>query len=166
MAEKQVSVIHKQRSNTAAGWSTGNPVLHMGQIGFESDTGKIKVGDGVTAWNTLEYVADLSLVKFLTGYNSVSTLASLPVTRQSVVATVTVATTLSLTAALPAGRALMLKVYNNSAGAITQPLPTTTPFESKKVDSTVVSSVSIPAGGSVEISIWSINEKYVIKCDA
>lgn len=166
MAERTLNVIHKQSVKTASAWSTANTVLHSGQIGFESDTGKMKVGNGSTTWNSLEYVADLSLVRFLTDFNSVTTLASLPVTRQSIIATVTVATTLSLAAALPAGRALMLKVYNNSASEITQPLPTTTPFESKKVDGSVVSSVSIPAGGSVEISIWSINEKYVIKCDA
>jgi len=43
----------QQRRGTAADWSAANPVLAAGEIGFESDTGVIKVGDGVTAWNTL-----------------------------------------------------------------------------------------------------------------
>ena len=57
MAQKTLSAIVKQRINTAAGWASANPVLQDGQIGVERDNGqvKFKVGDGVTAWNTLPY---------------------------------------------------------------------------------------------------------------
>lgn len=41
--------------NTAAGFTTANPVLGYGVTGLETDTGKIKVGDGVTAWASLLY---------------------------------------------------------------------------------------------------------------
>lgn len=41
--------------NTAAGFTTANPVLGYGVIGLETDTGKIKVGDGTTAWSALPY---------------------------------------------------------------------------------------------------------------
>lgn len=41
--------------NTAAGFTTANPVLGYGAIGLETDSGKIKVGDGVTAWSALPY---------------------------------------------------------------------------------------------------------------
>lgn len=40
---------------TAAAWTAANPILLNGEIGLESDTHKIKLGDGVTAWNSLAY---------------------------------------------------------------------------------------------------------------
>lgn len=42
-----------QRRGTAAEWAAENPVLAAGEIGFETDTKIQKVGDGVTAWNSL-----------------------------------------------------------------------------------------------------------------
>lgn len=43
------------REDTAANFQLTNPVLGLGEIGIETDTGKSKVGDGVTAWNVLTY---------------------------------------------------------------------------------------------------------------
>lgn len=40
---------------TAAEWTANNPILQLGELGSEKDTNKIKVGDGVTAWNDLPY---------------------------------------------------------------------------------------------------------------
>lgn len=42
--------------NTADGFTTTNIVLNNGQIGIETDTNRIKIGDGTTAWNNLSYV--------------------------------------------------------------------------------------------------------------
>lgn len=44
------------RRDTAANWTTVNPVLADGEIGLEKDTGYWKVGDGSTAWGSLQYV--------------------------------------------------------------------------------------------------------------
>lgn len=44
-------------SFTAAVWTANNPLLQRGEFGSEIDTGKLKVGDGVTYWNDLGYVA-------------------------------------------------------------------------------------------------------------
>lgn len=44
------------RKGTALQWATSNPVLDLGEPGFESDTLKFKVGDGSTLWNLLPYV--------------------------------------------------------------------------------------------------------------
>lgn len=41
--------------NTASGFTSANPVLGYGVIGLETDSGKIKVGDGATAWASLPY---------------------------------------------------------------------------------------------------------------
>lgn len=43
------------RRDTAANWTTANPVLGAGEIGVESDTNTFKMGDGVTAWASLDY---------------------------------------------------------------------------------------------------------------
>ncbi len=45
------------RNGTAAEWTTANPVLLLGEMGIENDTTKMKVGNGVTAWNSLSYIA-------------------------------------------------------------------------------------------------------------
>jgi hypothetical protein len=43
------------RRGTAADWTAGNPVLALGEPGLETDTRKVKYGDGSTAWNSLGY---------------------------------------------------------------------------------------------------------------
>lgn len=44
------------RRGTAATWTSANPTLSAGEPGFETDTGKVKIGNGSTAWNSLAYV--------------------------------------------------------------------------------------------------------------
>jgi hypothetical protein len=44
------------RRGTAAEWTSANPTLLSGEQGLETDTGKTKIGNGVTAWNSLGYV--------------------------------------------------------------------------------------------------------------
>lgn len=41
------------RRGTAAQWTAANPILAAGEFGLETDTGRIKIGDGSTAWNSL-----------------------------------------------------------------------------------------------------------------
>ena len=43
------------RQDTAANWTRNNPVLLSGEFGFESNTNRLKLGDGVTPWRTLAY---------------------------------------------------------------------------------------------------------------
>jgi hypothetical protein len=43
------------RNDTAANWTSSNPVLAQGEMGIETDTRKFKFGDGTTAWNSLSY---------------------------------------------------------------------------------------------------------------
>lgn len=43
------------RRDTAANWTSVNPVLAQGEMGYETDNKKIKFGDGTTAWNSLAY---------------------------------------------------------------------------------------------------------------
>ena len=52
-----MSSIIQVKRGTAAGWTSANPTLNSGEIGFETDTKKMKVGDGSTAWTSLAYTA-------------------------------------------------------------------------------------------------------------
>jgi len=45
------------RRDTAANWTSNNPTLSEGEIGVETDTLKFKIGDGSTAWTSLDYAA-------------------------------------------------------------------------------------------------------------
>lgn len=44
------------RRDVAADWTSNNPTLADGELGYESDTGKLKIGDGATAWTSLPYL--------------------------------------------------------------------------------------------------------------
>jgi hypothetical protein len=45
----------QQKRGTSSRWTSTNPILLAGEIGVETDSNKMKVGDGVTHWNNLEY---------------------------------------------------------------------------------------------------------------
>lgn len=44
------------RRATAAAWTAANPVLANGEFGLDTTAKKVKIGDGATAWNTLEFL--------------------------------------------------------------------------------------------------------------
>ena len=43
------------RRDTAANWTLVNPVLAQGELAIETDTRKVKVGDGSSNWVSLPY---------------------------------------------------------------------------------------------------------------
>jgi hypothetical protein len=46
----------QSRRDTAANWTSTNPTLAAGEFGLETDTLKLKLGNGTAAWNSLAYV--------------------------------------------------------------------------------------------------------------
>jgi hypothetical protein len=63
------------KRGTAAQATSANEILAAGELGLETDTGKIKVGNGTTAWNSLPYIWEptvpttgISLIKYASGY--------------------------------------------------------------------------------------------------
>ena len=52
----ELSALQQQRRDTAANWTGQNPTLLNGELGYETDTGKFKIGDGSTAWTSLSYL--------------------------------------------------------------------------------------------------------------
>lgn len=107
-----------------------------------------------------------AVIDFMEGKNSVTSLASLPVTKRSVLATLSTASTLSLDGTLAEGREIHIRVENSTASAITITLPATGDFISKKDDGTNITSVTLKASGNLEINIWSVNSKYYIRTNA
>ena len=55
------------RRDTAANWTAANPTLASGELGGETDTGKLKLGNGSTAWNSLAYQGGVTSVNGNTG---------------------------------------------------------------------------------------------------
>ena len=44
------------RGDTAANWTTTNPILSDRELGYETDTRNLKVGDGTSTWTALPYI--------------------------------------------------------------------------------------------------------------
>ena len=55
------------RRGTASQWTSANPTLASGEWGFESDTGKVKIGNGSTAWTSLGYTGAGSVTSITAG---------------------------------------------------------------------------------------------------
>jgi hypothetical protein len=56
MEVTQVAVRIQLRRDTAANWSSVNPILRDGEMGIESDTLKVKVGNGTSTWSLRPYL--------------------------------------------------------------------------------------------------------------
>ena len=71
----------QQRRGYAAQWTEVNPVLRQGELGYELDTGKIKFGDGTTAWNSLPYFSGGAGTGDLLAANNLSDVANAATSR-------------------------------------------------------------------------------------
>ena len=57
----ELTTVMQQRRDTATNWTNNNPTLLGGEIGYETDTGYLKIGDGSTAWTSLAYISGTQL---------------------------------------------------------------------------------------------------------
>jgi lysophospholipase L1-like esterase len=87
--------------NTRANWTSANTVLGAGQIGYESDTERFKIGDGTTAWNSLYYYECTT--------RAVSTSGTITFSDDMISATATCTLTLPATAA--SGKFITIKNF-------------------------------------------------------
>lgn len=60
------------RRGTAAQWTSTNPTLAAGEWGYETDTGKAKIGNGSTAWTSLSYFGGSGTVTSITAGTGLS----------------------------------------------------------------------------------------------
>jgi len=49
------------RRGKKAFWQDANPTLHPGEPGYETDTKKLKIGDGITPWRELAYFKEIAI---------------------------------------------------------------------------------------------------------
>lgn len=57
----------QNRRDTSSNWTTNNPTLAAGEIGYETNTGKFKIGDGTTAWTSLGYTQNGTVTSITAG---------------------------------------------------------------------------------------------------
>ena len=140
----------QQRRDTAANWTSNNPTLANGEIGYETDTKKFKIGDGSTAWTSLSYAAagtvtgvtagtgltggtistsgtiavDTSVVTTLTGSQ---TLTNKTLTAPQITQAINTQTGTSYTLVI-ADDTSLITLANASAIAVTIPLNSSVPF--------------------------------------
>lgn len=103
---------------------------------------------------------DISFLRFMAGAPIVvTTLVNLPISSHNIIANVSAATSLSMSvSSSDVGREWQVRVNNTTGTDITQPLPTSGLFQSMSGDSVVV-----PKNSFIELSIWYINDKLVIR---
>ena len=79
------------RRSTAATWTSTNPTLAAGEIGFETDTNKFKIGTGSSTWNSLAYAndGDITAVTAGTGISGGGTSGAVTVTNSMATAITT-----------------------------------------------------------------------------
>ena len=56
MATTEILTTFQLKRGTAQRWIEVNPILKQGEPGFEYDTGKLKIGDGLRHWLELDYI--------------------------------------------------------------------------------------------------------------
>tara|TARA_R110000868_G_scaffold8585_4_gene44263 strand:- start:738 stop:1658 length:921 start_codon:yes stop_codon:yes gene_type:complete len=86
------------RRGTAAQWTSANPTLAAGEMGFETDTNKFKIGTGSTAWSSLTYFSALATpVTIANGGTGVATAPAAMAALMGYTSTATAAGTTTLT---------------------------------------------------------------------
>lgn len=56
MSEIQLNVTLITRNDTSAQWGSANPILLKGELGYDSDSKMLKIGDGSSTWDNLEFI--------------------------------------------------------------------------------------------------------------
>lgn len=68
MAEVYKTTFQLRRGNASV-WEKNNPILARGEPGFEIDTNRLKIGDGLTAWKDLKYIGEEEVFNASTHYD-------------------------------------------------------------------------------------------------
>jgi hypothetical protein len=125
------------RRDTAANWTANNPTLAAGEFGHETDTGKLKLGTGAIAWNSLGYQNNVTSVNGQTG--AISGLA--PAAGPTFTGTVVLPSTTSI------GTVTSTEIgyVDGVTSAIQTQIDTKAPLASP----TFTGTVTIPAGASI-----------------
>lgn len=108
------------RRGTAAQWTSTNPTLAAGEVGYETDTGYMKVGNGSTAWTSLAYQNALAPLSFNTQTGTSYTLALSDAGRQVELSNASAITlTVPTNASIPLGIGTQIALLQTGAGQVT-----------------------------------------------
>jgi hypothetical protein len=109
------------RRGTASQWTSTNPTLASGEWGFETDTGKVKIGDGTTAWTSLAYIGagDVTLTGTQTLTNKTLTAPIITLATNAQAASYTLVLT---------DQSDIVEISNASANTLTVPLNSSVAF--------------------------------------
>lgn len=153
--ELRIILVSFVDTNSAEGTSESDIEIQVGTFIVTQDKAYKVMNNMVTLSNTI-----LSYLKFMaTTPKVVTTLANLPKGAHNIIANVSSATNLSMAVSSDdVGREWQVRVNNTTGTDITQPLPTSGQFQSMSGDSVV-----IPKNSFIELSIWYINDKLVIR---
>jgi hypothetical protein len=137
------------RRDTAANWTSNNPVLHAGEAGFELDNNRLKIGDGTTTWTSLPYVG--GGLSALTGDVSASGLGSVAATVNAVggsTASSVHSTVLAVAGATALDTPSMLVIRDGSGNfaASTVTLTSSAVFDGSSSGSTALQASAIASG--------------------
>ena len=132
-------------THPASWWTANNPILELGQIGQEDDTGSIKAGDGVTSWNNLTYQEQREQYTTASGTNTYIADLILP----SILG-------------YGLGMKFRVKFTNANTGASTININSFGAISLKKNGSNALQNLDIIAGGIYEIEYDGTNFQIVI----
>ena len=109
------------RRGTASQWTSANPTLASGEWGYETDTGKVKIGDGTTAWNSEPYIGagDVTLTGTQTLTNKTLTAPIITIATNAQAASYTLVLT---------DQSDLVEISNASANTLTVPLNSSVAF--------------------------------------
>lgn len=121
-------------------WTSNNRVLDFGQIGYETDTGLAKIGDGVAAWNSLAYGDPITEYSTVTGTTTCIIDQSMPLVKDYF-----------------RGMRLRLRFTSANTGAVTINLNGLGAKSVRKNVSTALVAGDIVAGQIVEVVYDAVN---------
>lgn len=153
--ELKIVFVSFSDTNTGEGTSESDIEIQVGTYTVTQDKAYKVLSNMVTLSNTM-----MSYLRFMSkAPRVVTTLVNLPKDTHNIIANVASATSLSMTvSAEDVGREWQVRVNNTTGNDITQPLPTSGLFQSMSGDSVIV-----PKNSFIELSIWYINDKLVIR---
>lgn len=140
------------RRGSAAQWTSANPILSEGEIGYETDTGKLKIGDGSSDWSALGYsfdVPDLS-TQSIDALSDVDTASTAPTDGQVLLWNDTAG---QWEPGAVSGSTPLLESQvadTSSSGTVTFDLDDGNVFTSTLTESTTVAFVNPPASGTAQ----------------
>jgi hypothetical protein len=148
------------RHDTAANWAAVNPTLAQGEPGLETDTGKLKFGNGAGAWNSLPYFSGTSATRYGTTIFTIDGAATTVTGKLRIYnksgLTRTIVRVWACANTAPTGQALTVDIHKSA----------TTIFTNQANRPTIAAGENYGDTTTVGVSSWSDGEYLTMDVDA